>query len=209
MKSDRIGRNPYKWGITLLAVVTVIGVIWMLIHRVSGQTGEGASGTTSSSVFSPAHSSVREAIKHFFFIRSEPTQPIAYVHKVHVIDNEMACDFCHDGVAKGPRATIPNIKDCMLCHESTIPDHPEIKKMAEYQKRGEDIPWQRVYGFTDEGHVRFNHAPHFRANVDCETCHGDIGSMTVAQRVVNHTMGFCRDCHNQRQVSDDCMTCHY
>ena len=39
--------------------------------------------------------------------------------------------------------------------------------------RAIEIPWQRVYGFTREAHVRFNHAPHIRASVDCSTCHGD------------------------------------
>jgi hypothetical protein len=26
---------------------------------------------------------------------------------------------------------------------------------------------------------------------------------------VDHTMGFCVACHKERQVSNDCLTCHY
>jgi hypothetical protein len=33
--------------------------------------------------------------------------------------------------------------------------------------------------------------------------------MTVATRVMEHTMGFCLDCHKERNVSNDCVTCHY
>ena len=43
----------------------------------------------------------------------------------------------------------------------------------------------------------------------CAMCHGDLTQMTVAERVVDHTMGFCIDCHKQRGASNDCLTCHY
>jgi hypothetical protein len=33
--------------------------------------------------------------------------------------------------------------------------------------------------------------------------------MTVAERVVDHTMGFCVNCHEQRGASNDCLICHY
>ncbi len=39
--------------------------------------------------------------------------------------------------------------------------------------------------------MKFNHAPHIRANVECSTCHGDIAHQTVAQRNVNLDMGDC------------------
>jgi hypothetical protein len=97
----------------------------------------------------------------------------------------------------------------MTCHEFIATDRPEIQKLAAYNSRGEDIPWQRVYGWNEEAHVRFNHAPHIRAEVSCATCHGDVAQMTDAKRVVNHSMGFCVQCHAERQVSNDCLTCHY
>jgi hypothetical protein len=33
--------------------------------------------------------------------------------------------------------------------------------------------------------------------------------MTVAERAVDHTMGFCVNCHRQKNAPNDCMTCHY
>lgn len=212
MKTDRSGRSLHKWTIALLAVLTVAGLVWGLAARsglLRGQSSASPSRTQNTSVFRPVHSSAGQVVRHFFGIRSEPQQPIAYTHQVHIGKVKLPCVYCHVNVETGPIATIPNITACMVCHESAATDHAEVKKMSEYQSRGEDIPWQRVYGWTDEAHVRFNHAPHIRAEVGCETCHGDLSKMTVAERVVDHTMGFCVNCHTERQVSNDCMTCHY
>ncbi len=97
----------------------------------------------------------------------------------------------------------------MICHDSIAKDRPTIQKMADYQKRGLDIPWQRVYGYTNEAHVRFNHAPHIRAGVECGTCHGHVDQQTVAERVVDLNMGFCVGCHKAKRASNDCLTCHF
>jgi hypothetical protein len=32
---------------------------------------------------------------------------------------------------------------------------------------------------------------------------------TVAVRMVDHTMGFCVQCHREKSASVDCVTCHY
>ena len=74
---------------------------------------------------------------------------------------------------------------------------------------GIDLAWQRVYGFSNDDNVKFNHAPHMRAKVECATCHGNVGEQTVAQRNVEHTMGFCVNCHNERKAPIDCLTCHF
>ena len=66
-------------------------------------------------------------------------------------------------------------------------------------EKGIDLAWQRVYGFSSVDHVRFNHAPHIRAKVECATCHGNVGEQTVAQRSVDHTMGFCSELPQRAQ----------
>jgi hypothetical protein len=163
----------------------------------------------SSATFTPAHKTFNEAARHFFNIRPEPVQPIEFPHETHTEDIGVTCDYCHSGVATGPVAGIPSTNVCMGCHNDVATDTPRIQMLTEFAKRGEDVPWERVYGFYEEAHVRFNHAPHVRAEVDCAACHGDLTTMTVAQRVVEHTMGFCIDCHRQKQASNDCMVCHY
>jgi hypothetical protein len=159
-------------------------------------------------VFTPAHRTVLGAVAEFFGRRPTPVQPIAYTHKVHLA-NGLMCTDCHVGVDQGPDARIPSVNFCMTCHRVIATDKPEIQKLAAYLARGEDVPWQRVYGFQPSAHVKFNHAPHIRAGVDCATCHGDMTKRTVAVREVDHTMGFCLDCHRQKNASTDCVTCHY
>src|SRR5579863_2490980 len=116
-------------------------------------------GSASSEVFTPAHRTALEAIKDFFNLHPTPVQPIAYTHKVHLA-NGMHCTDCHVGVDTGPDARIPNVQLCMTCHSVIDTDNPEIKKIAAYYGRGELIPWQRVYDYSPEAHVKFNHAPH-------------------------------------------------
>lgn len=121
----------------------------------------------------------------------------------------MQCTDCHAGVNQGPDAAIPSVKLCMTCHQVIATDKPEIKKVADYFKRGEEIPWQRVYNYSTLDHVEFNHAPHIRAGVDCKTCHGDMTQQTVAVRAVNLTMGACISCHKLKNAPIDCTTCHF
>jgi hypothetical protein len=165
----------------------------------------------SSSTFTTAHASFGDAARHFFNIRPKSQQPIDFPHNIHHV-NEIGieCQECHAGVMRGARAGLPSVNLCMTCHEM-IGDESDsrIQMLRATAERGEDLPWQRVYGFVEESHVRFNHAPHTRAGVDCATCHGDLTSMTVAERVVDHTMGFCVNCHKQKGASNDCLTCHY
>lgn len=162
----------------------------------------------SSSVYSPAHRTVGAAARDFFNIRPAARQPLAFPHKTHIAKQAM-CTDCHETVERGPIAGIPSVKTCMICHSQIATDRPLIKEVTSYSDKGIEIPWQRVYGFTHAAHVRFNHAPHVRANVDCKACHGDVANMTVAERAVDHTMGFCVGCHRQKNAPNDCLTCHF
>jgi len=162
----------------------------------------------SSSVFTPAHRTTAEAARDYFGIRPKAEQPIPFPHKTHIA-KKAECVDCHESVEKGPIAGIPGVKTCMICHSQIAIDKPLIKRVTDYSDKGIEIPWQRVYGFTREAHVRFNHAPHVRASVACATCHGDLANQTVAERVVDHNMGFCVNCHKAKNASNDCLTCHY
>ena len=185
---------------------------WLVVLGALSAAACGAQPSqVSSSVFTPAHRTTGEAARDFFAIRPTAVQPIPFPHKTHVEKAMLKCtETCHEAVTKGPIAGIPSVKTCMICHDSIATDRPLIMKITnEYYKKGIDLPWQRVYGFTPEVHVRFNHAPHIRNNVDCTTCHGDVAKGTVATRNVEHTMGFCVDCHRAKKASNDCLTCHY
>jgi cytochrome c7-like protein len=168
----------------------------------------GGGPADDPSVFTPAHRTMADAARDYFDIRPAARQPLAFPHKTHIAKQAM-CTDCHETVERGPVAGMPSVKTCMICHSQIATDRPLIKEVTAYSEKGIEIPWQRVYGFTQEQHVRFNHAPHIRANVECRACHGDVGNMTVAERAVTHSMGFCVNCHRQKNAPNDCLTCHF
>jgi hypothetical protein len=181
----------------------------LLFALASGGACRLAEDPPPASVFTPGHATVAGAVNDFLNLRPVATQPIAFPHRTHVANKIMCTEYCHEGAVKGPVAGLPGVKTCMICHDSIATDRPLIRTVADYQKRGIDISWQRVYGYAQEAHVRFNHAPHLRANVDCATCHGNIGQQTVAERNLDLKMGFCVDCHKRKQAPNECLTCHF
>src|SRR4249920_2002534 len=136
---------------------------------VLGAAACGPEPSASSEVFTPAHRTLGAAARDFFAIRPTAVQPIPFPHKTHLA-KKAECVDCHESVEKGPVAGIPSVKTCMICHSQIATDHPLIKEVTAYSDKGVEIPWKRVYGFPHESHVRFNHAPHIRASVDCKTC---------------------------------------
>jgi len=44
-------------------------------------------------------------------------QPIAFSHRVHAGDLQMACLYCHSGAERSRRAGIPPANVCMNCHK--------------------------------------------------------------------------------------------
>lgn len=135
-------------------------------------------------------------------------QPIQYSHKQHLALG-LACLDCHSSADTGAAATIPSVRKCMLCHAKVATGKPEIQKLAAFAGSKREIPWQRVYGFAPEALVKFQHAPHFRAKIECARCHGDMTQATTADRLVNHNMGTCLSCHRQNHAPEDCAACHY
>ena len=159
-------------------------------------------------VFTTARPTLGAVLSDFLNRRPAAQQPLEFPHDTH-IGKKIMCEVCHEDVATGAVAGLPSVKTCMICHEAIATDRPRIQQITAMRDKGIDLAWQRVYGFASENHVRFNHAPHIRAKVDCATCHGDLSKQTVAQRVVDHTMGFCVNCHMERQAPIDCLTCHF
>jgi hypothetical protein len=139
-------------------------------------------------------------------VRAE--QPIQFPHNKHVALG-LACVDCHSGADDKASAGIPSVRKCMLCHEKLATDKPGVQKLRQYAAQKIEVPWQRVYGFDREALVKFRHAPHYRAKIDCTTCHGDVAKATVAVAAVKHNMGSCVSCHRQHGASQDCATCHY
>ena len=174
----------------------------------STSTGPLLPGQTNA-VFTTARPTVGAAFSDFLDWRPAPQQPLEFPHNIHVGKKIGCTEYCHEAVTTGPVAGLPSVRTCMVCHNTIATDRPRIRQLTAMRARGEDFVWQRVYGYTPQAHVKFNHAPHIRAEVQCTTCHGNIGEGTVAQRNVDLNMGFCVNCHKERKASLDCLTCHF
>ena len=147
-----------------------------------------------------------------YLTQTSPAQPIQFPHSVHVGIGAQ-CLFCHPGAATGPSASLPTTSKCWGCHQQIAPKTPEQEKLKTYGEKNQQIPWVPVAIQPD--FVHFNHRPHIAAGVACESCHGDVSKMTVAEhpRIVQN-MGWCLDCHKRMRPQDfvrlgDCATCHY
>ena len=203
--------------LSVTALAVVLGILWFsfskghrtVVHYTAfAQTSANSASGKSVAVFTPARQSLADALKEYVGWQSTPVQPIAFNHKIH-LQNNVECTSCHEGVTQGPDAGIPSVSFCMACHQAIAVDNPEIKKLTAYADKGQDVPWQRVYWFYPERHLRFWHSPHVNAGVRCDECHGDLSRQTVAVRSKDLTMNFCLNCHRAKGVSVDCTTCHY
>ena len=129
----------------------------------------------------------------------EPTQPIAFSHKLHAGTYEIDCNYCHTGVRKSKNANIPSANICMNCHNTIKKDSPEIKKIYAALETQTPIEWVRVHNLPDLAY--FNHAQHVAVGeLDCQTCHGPVEEMEVVRQHADLTMGWCVNCHRETEV---------
>lgn len=140
-----------------------------------------------------------------------PEQPIAFMHTVHVQQNEIPCAYCHFSANISEEAGIPAVGTCMGCHRFIQGESPEfqqeIQKVMEFWADSTAIPWVRVHSVPE--FVQFTHKPHIQAGVTCAACHGDVASMERVRRIAPLTMGWCLECHREKGAPDDCAACHY
>ena len=119
-------------GIAILLVAGMGAFVWVLREGSFSRAQDCGPTTLSrdSSVFTPAHKSMLDAVKEFFDWRTLAVQPIAFTHKVH-LGKGLQCTDCHTSVEQGPRAGIPGVQLCMTCHQAMATDRPEIKRVAQ------------------------------------------------------------------------------
>jgi len=142
-----------------------------------------------------------------------PEQPIQFNHSLH-LEFGVQCLYCHPGAWKGYSAGLPTDTKCWGCHQQIPIKNADQQKLKDAILRDEPIRWVPVFILPD--FVYFNHRPHIAAGLNCETCHGELSRMTVAEPRKNLNMGWCLHCHRTRAADDevlltrltDCATCH-
>ena len=142
-----------------------------------------------------------------------PAQPIQFNHQLH-LGFGIQCLYCHPGAWRQASAGLPTQTKCWGCHQQIPVKNADQQKLADYVTAGEPIPWVPV--FIQPDFVYFNHRPHIAAGVNCETCHGELSYMKVAEPQNRLDMGWCLNCHRTKAANDpekltrltDCATCH-
>lgn len=161
----------------------------------------------------------------------EPVQPIAFSHRLHAGELNIACIYCHSGAEVSRHAGTPAASTCMNCHRFvTAPrsmvraeeelakrekrkprpvTSPELNKIYYALKTNQPIVWTRIH--ETPAFVYFSHSAHVNAGVQCQTCHGPVETMERVRQIESLNMGWCLACHrtNARHPSTDCSTCHY
>ncbi|RJQ77971.1 MAG: cytochrome c family protein [Desulfobacteraceae bacterium] len=147
----------------------------------------------------------------FFFYASPATragaaQPIPFSHQLHAGVKAIDCRFCHPYVERSLHPGLPPVEKCLYCHNHIIANHPEIRKEHNYFNTNTPTPWVKVFYVPE--HVLFNHQRHIKQEIACEACHGEV-KKTDRLKGTRFQMGFCIECHRQRQVNLDCwLACH-
>lgn len=143
-----------------------------------------------------------------------PKQPIFFRHDIHAGQLKMECQYCHYSVAVSSEPGIPSMQTCMGCHlavagkDST--NRVEIQKLKDAWAAGTPVEWVRIHNVAR--HVHFPHQRHIKAlgQNACATCHGNVARMPQVYQVQNvNNMGWCINCHLERNVTRDCTACHY
>jgi hypothetical protein len=127
-------------------------------------------------------------------------------HKAHVTDNLIGCGSCHPYARHSAVAGLASMATCMGCHKFASKEKPTIQVLAAAAEAGKPLEFRRV--FREPDHVWFSHERHLSRGVRCDECHGDVAHMAQNVRVKDMHMGFCMDCHRNRQANTDCVTCH-
>lgn len=145
-----------------------------------------------------------------------PEQPIQFTHKLHV-GLGIQCLYCHPGALRGASSGLPTQNKCWGCHQQIAKTQtsPKLAVLVEYVQNNRPIQWIPVAQVPD--FVHFNHRPHIAAGVNCETCHGDMTKVEIAENPQVMNMGWCLNCHKEKAGDDeakrtkltDCGTCHY
>ncbi len=134
----------------------------------------------------------------------EPDQPVKFSHAVHAGQNSTDCIYCHSYAPYSKTAGFPAENICMNCHllirNGTRSGVFEISKVISAYESKRPIEWIKVYNLPD--HAFFSHAQHVGVGeIACRECHGAVEEMGRIRLAGNLTMGWCINCHRNRNIN--------
>ena len=164
---------------------------------------------------------------------SQKQQPVQFNHALHNEEVDDGCESCHFFREDGTYSGVPKLAQCIDCHEEVLGESPEEKKFVEeYVAKDREVPWL-IYSRQPDC-VFFSHVAHVKvAQMDCATCHGDIGQSESLKpyqenRISTYSidiwgksmagltrdpakrmkMDVCADCHRRENVNQGSVQTH-
>ena len=132
-------------------------------------------------------------------------KPFAFPHQIHYEDEGLDCTDCHLHAEDDDSPGMPNLRQCMLCHEEIDADKPADRHITAFFI-GNDFQPARVGALS--GEIVFPHLQHATGDRDCWDCHVGIEANEWVGDLQVPTMDSCMSCHEQNGAPNDCTTCH-
>jgi hypothetical protein len=133
---------------------------------------------------------------------SDSTQ-LKFSHKLHVESAGIGCETCHPKAATSKLAS-DNLRsvheNCTSCHEE------QVDNKCDYCHKDPENIQVAPAPLRD---IRFSHEQHVSMkDVQCTTCHMHLDATDYAGPENMPSMATCASCHNDRKVSNACVSCH-
>jgi hypothetical protein len=137
---------------------------------------------------------------------------VRFNHGQHLGEG-MQCVQCHSRITASKVSSqndLPTGEACDSCHGD---QHPQTSLTAGDRHCADchtSVDEQRVTATSSLAvpNLKFSHAAHLDRGTDCATCHGDFSKVGLA--TIRHlpTEATCLTCHDGKQASQRCSTCH-
>jgi len=131
------------------------------------------------------------------------SQYIKFSHQKHFSEQNIACADCHTIAKESKRSSdklMANHESCTTCHEEQISNDCAFC----HTNPEEIVPMQ-----PKEREIIFSHELHFTKNsIVCETCHEGFETVMYASGSNMPAMTLCMNCHEKKNVSRNCESCH-
>ncbi|MCA9682701.1 MAG: cytochrome c3 family protein [Myxococcales bacterium] len=133
-------------------------------------------------------------------------------HGLHLREG-MQCKQCHQRIDKSALSSqndLPTGESCDPCHGDQHPWTMEAREVAHCDECHTHVEDQRVTATTifPKPRLTFSHQAHLGRGTDCVECHGDMSKVVRATLAQLPKEDSCLGCHDGKQASDRCGTCH-
>lgn len=137
------------------------------------------------------------------------SQPFAFNHQMHIEEQGLECDFCHEYVQTGAHAGLPGAEICAECHDTVQGESEAAERLTALIDSGVPLRFNKLFTMPD--HVFYTHRRHVGiGELECRECHGPIAETESPPErpLVTMSMDYCMDCHRERGETLDCNACH-